>query len=409
MRKMSSRWMVGCCLGGVLLPFFVNAQEVAPQGIRLLDDRLVLSPYVNLEVIYDSNFNLARKQSARGELEDLIYRINPGVNLTYQGDQWGAAGSLWYSYNWYQKYHGSMNTTRWGERLRVYRESPKGWRFTASQGYMESDTYDALYVTEHGNGVWRNRSQFDANGALSYACSERLTLALNAMYSEVWYGWNNQLYGQLISWKQWGIGGDIMHKLTARSSVVLAGMYHEYYTGAKQSTFSTTSRGYTLQGGLMSRLTDRVRYRALVGASMYDYGGEQTLAPSYSLDASWVINKKWAMTAAGGGYFQPSEREFNQRKVIYTLALGTTYQPMKRVRLTLDGVYRHEDNQNVANRTSMYGNYQADQYTARFKANYQFLRYASVYGAAEYNLQTSNMEWDDWERYRLSLGLSLKY
>lgn len=414
LRRMSSKSLVWGCVGGAVLPFCVDAQEAASQGIKLLNNNLTLSPYVNLEVAADSNINLDRKggsgrKTYQGYQDDFVYRLNPGVDMTYLGNDWGAVGSAWYAYNWYQRHSDAKDSARWGERLRITRESPKGWALVLNEGYMESDTHDATYSTASGNGIWRNRTQLDASGMLSYAFSEQLSAALHLVYSDIWYGNYADEYYDLYGWNQWTFAGELAHRLTARSSVVLSAAYYEYYTDAKHMEFSDTSRGYTLQGGLMSRMTERIRYRALVGASAYDYGGDKAYAPSYTLDLSWVISHRLAATVAGGGYFQPSEREYTQRKMIYTLSAGATYKPMQRVLLTLDGIYYGEDNQNVAYRSSIYGDYSTDQFTVRLRASYQLQKYASMYCSAEYTCQESEIPKDDWDRYRLAVGLSFRY
>ena len=412
-QKMISWSTMLVCMGGALLPFCAGAQEYSP-GIKLKG--LTISPFVNLDWSHDSNIVFSHN-----ETDDNIYRLNPGVDFNYRGNEWGMAGNVWYAYSWYHKYDVKDNH-RWGERLSLYRESQKGWKLVIGQGYTESDQNDSILLTD-GDGVWRNRRQLDANVALTYIFNERLSATLFAMFSDMWYDNDLDRYQALYGWSQWSVGGEITHKLTERSSFVLSGSYQEFYTGEnlignnsyKQSNlpFNNTSHGYSLMGGLTSRLTERIRYRALVGGSMYDYAGDTSYAPSYTLDATWVMSAKWAATAAGAGYYQPSERSYYQQKTIYTLSGGVTYRPMKRMTLTLDGVFRGEDNQTVDSYAA-YGiaDYQRNQYTARFRINYRLQKYVSVYSSAEYTYQDCDYSADrkdEWERYRLVVGLSLRY
>ena len=401
------------CVGGALLPFYTEAQEYSP-GIKL--NGLTISPYVNLDLSYDSNIIFSRDETG-----DKIYRLNPGFDLRYQGNEWGMNASVWYAYSWYHEYDVKDNH-RWGERFNFYRESQKGWKLVFGQGYVESDQNDSRILTD-GDGVWRNRRQLDATAALSYEFNERLSATLHAMFSDMWYGNDQDQYQALYGWSQWSVGGEIAHKLTKRSSLVLSASYQEFYTGEnllgnnsyKQSNlpFDNTSHGYSLMGGLTSRLTERVRYRALVGGSTYDYAGDTSYSPSYMLDATWVMNDKWAATVAGAGYFQPSERSVYQQKTIYTFSAGMTYRPMRRMTLTLDGIYRGEDNQTVESYSARGGaDYMRNQYTARFRINYRLQKYVSVYGSAEYTHQDCDYlvnRKDEWERYRLAVGLSLRY
>jgi len=400
-------------VGGILLPFGVEAQ-VASQGLKL--GNLTLRPYLGLEYDYDSNIIFSHN-----EYGDSIIRINPGLDLKYQGNDWGVLANAWYSHAWYTKYD-VKDYDRWGERVSIYRESAKGWKLTAGQGYTESDQNDSLQL-DGGDGVWRNRLQFDANAALSYTFNERLAATISTHFTDMWYGNSSTDYLNLYGWMNWSVGLEVAHRLTERSSLVLSGAYQEYYSGEslfgsniKKSQddwrFSNKSEGYSLMGGIASRLTERVRYRALVGASLYDYAGEQSYAPSYSLDATWVVNNKFALTAAGAGYYQPSERSYYQRKTIYSLSAGATYRPLKRVQFTLDGIYRGEDNETVDRYSNYAVNYMRNQYTARLRGSYQLQKYVSVYASAEYTIQEidhSNYSKDDWNRYLLTVGLMLRY
>ena len=412
-QKMISWSVMWCCVGSVLLPFCAEAQEYSP-GIKLKG--LTISPFVNLDLGYDSNIIFGHNETG-----DKIYRVNPGVDLNYIGNEWGMSANVWYAHSWYHKYDVKDNN-RWGERLNFYRESQKGWKLVFGQGYQESDQNDSVVLTD-GDGVWRNRRQLDANVALSYEFNERLSATLHAMYSDMWYDNAPLQYQNLYGWSQWSVGGEILHKLTERSSLILSGSYQEYYTGEnllgknnyKQNNlpFNNTSRGYSLMGGLASRFTERIRYRALAGGSMYDYAGDTSYMPSYSLDATWAISEKWAATVAGAGYFQPSERNYYQQKTIYIISGGMTYRPIRQMTLTLDGVYRGEDNQTVDSYSAYGGkDYMRNQYTARFKVNYRLQKYASVYSSAEYTYQDCDYSVnrkDEWERYRLTVGLSLRY
>jgi len=407
-KTLLSKASAAVCLCGAMLPFSAGAQDYT-QGFRY-GDRLMISPYVNVEVIHDSNIIYAH--DARG---DWIYRINPGADFFYKADEWGLIGNVWYAHNWYDKYD-VKDEHRFGERLSLYRESPKGWKATLSESYTESDQNDAQWL-DGGNGIWRNRHYFDVYGTLSYALSERLSAGINVMFSDMWYANKGEKYQVLNGWKNWAVGGEVSYALSARSRAVVMGSYQEYYSGAKNMMFGRTSRAYSLQGGFMSGLTERIRYRATVGASMYDYAGEQTFGPSYMLDASWKISDKLAATVAGAGYFQPSETSYYQRKTVYTVSGGLTYRPMKRVTMTGDLIYRGEDNQTVDGYSAYLADYTRNQYTARLRAAYALHRYASVYVAGEYTYQDANYTYqasdrsyyDDWDRYRLIVGLSLRY
>ncbi|MCL2103832.1 MAG: hypothetical protein FWH21_02040 [Kiritimatiellaeota bacterium] len=397
-QKMLFKWGALSCL---LLPFSAEAQDYT-QGFRY-QDRLMISPYVNLEAIFDSNIIYAHDAAG-----DWIYRLNPGADFFFKGNEWGIVGNVWYAHSWHQKYD-EKDEHRFGQRLSAFRESSKGWIVSVGQGYTESDQNDSRTL-DGGDGIWRNRVYFDAFGTLSYAFNPKLSAGLTVSFADMWYANKGEKYQVLHGWKQWALGGEVSYALSTRSRFAVIGSYQEYYTGAKNMTFGNLSRNYSLQGGFMSGLTERIRYRALIGASLYDYGGEMSAAPSYTLDASWKISSKLALTAAGAGYFQPSETSFYQKKTIYTLSGGVTYRPIKKVTLTGDAIYRGEDNQTVDKYSSSVADYSRNQYTLRARVSYSLHRYASIYTSAEYTYQDSNrLHEQQWDRYRMSVGLSLRY
>ena len=104
-------------LAGVV-PIGALAQK--SDGLRL--GHFKISPYVSIDATYDSNIRLQIDNQ-----EDIIYRINPGLDVEYAGTDWGIVGNAWYAYDLYQKYD-ILNAHRYGEDLEIYVESVKGWK-----------------------------------------------------------------------------------------------------------------------------------------------------------------------------------------------------------------------------------------------------------------------------------------
>lgn len=380
---------LACCVGSW-------AQEFS-RGLRY--HNLTVSPYVNLEYMYDSNVNYQRGD----EQDDHILRIQPGVDLSYRGNDWGLSGGGWYARDSYWD-NDRLNANRYGQNLEIYRESAKGWKAMLGQRYVRSNQDDSM--TEGGRGLWRDRTEWSVTSALSYDFSERTSATLNAMYSDLSYENETDRYGPLFGWQQWSVGLQLARQLTARSNLLLSGSGQQYSSDGARG-ISDRSSGYTLQAGFGSRATERIRYRLLAGASMFDYAGEDQLYGwTYSADASWVINPKLAASLAGSSNFQPSEREVNQAMKYYALSAGLTYRPMRRLSTRFDVAYRCEDNE--------YDRPGADattdhRYSLRLRADYRLQRYLSLYGGVEYENQFSDDKVNEFDRFRVSLGLNLRY
>ena len=314
--KTSCRTTVLACLVIVLSASRSQAQE--SRGFKF--NNLTVSPYVNLEAAYDSNVNYGQGSGGgrQEEVGDTILTFSPGVDLTYNGNEWGLAGNAWYGYDRYTD-EDRLNADRYGESLKFWRESAKGWRMVLGESYVKSAQNDS--IMDGGNGLWRDREQFDLTGALSYQLSEKTGLTLSGMYSDLSYqNDEDQNAAPLYGWQEYTIGLEVARKLTEKSNLLLSGSYQEYISDGATGGVSDNSSGYTLQAGFGSRATERITYRALVGASMFDYGGgDQLMGTTYSLDGNWIINPKLALSVAGSSYFQPSERESNQAMQVSVL------------------------------------------------------------------------------------------
>ncbi len=397
------------------LTVFVSSFPLLAQDSRGFKfNNLTVSPYVNLEYTYDSNPYYSQqgsqgnqnKNSAQNDSGDSILTINPGVDLTYTGNEWGLSGNAWYGHDLYNN-STRLNADRYGERLEYYRESAKGWRLVLGENYLKSAQNDS--ILDGGRGLWRDREQFEWTGALSYDVSEKTRLTLNGLYSDLSYanGTTAQYAAPLYGWKEYTVGLEMARKLTEKSNLLVSGSYQEYISDGATGGLSDSSTGYTLQAGLGSRATERINYRALMGASMFDYaGGDQLVGWTYSLDANWIISKKLAASVAGSSYFQPSEQQANQAAIVYTLSAGLTYRPMRKLSTRLDVAYRREENQytigTVAASTE-------EIYSIRARADYQLMRYVTVYGGLEYEDQLSDVSAQEFDRYRASLGLNFRY
>lgn len=377
----------------------LNAVAQESHGFKY--NNLVVSPFVNTEYIYDSNVDYS-KNNVKG---DSILRLNPGVDLTYNGNDWGLTGSGWYSYDRYadQDY---LDAQSYGERLQFFRESPSGWRFVLGESYVKSSQNDSLL--ENNQGLWRDRDTLSINSALSYQLSERSSLTLSGMYSDLNYDRVPGKYYDLYGWQEWSVGLEYAYKITKKTNVLLDGSYQNYSSDGAVGSVNSSSTGYTLMAGLGSAATKRITYRALTGINWFEYGNDDQMSGwTYSLDSSWVINKKLALTVAGSSYFQPSEREQNQAMQVYALSTGLTYRPMQKLTTRFDVAYRREENQYAA--SSTLGEVTDDRLTSRLSADYELMKYVSVYTSFEYQKLISDDDNYDFNRYRISLGMRFRY
>ncbi len=390
------------CLAVSLLVQSSFAEE--PHGFRY--NNLSVSPYVNLEYTYDSNVNYSQAK----ETDDHIFSINPGVDLNYKGNDWGLNGNLWYRREFYHD-NDRLDKDSFGQSLDFYWESPSGWSFLLGQQWVLSDQSDSLTSDSGGQGLWRGRNQFDITAAVSYEFSEKTRATVSGMYSDLWYDNDGDEYGALYGWEEYSVGLQLARQLTAKSDLILSGSYQEYKSDGAQGGVSSDSTGYTLMGGFGSRATERIKYNLLAGMSMFDYAeGDQLYGFVYNANVSWVISRKLTASFAGSSQFQPSEREANQATQNYTVSAGLSHKTTRRLTTSLDLAFRREDNEykyDYGDGTSSSDH--DDRYSMRLLARYSLRKYVNLYAGVEYEDQRSDEKVNEFDRYRGTLGVNLRY
>ena len=392
------------------------AQENQPTGFKF--NNLTVSPFVNLDYAYDSNVDYDKES-----LGDSILEVNPGVDLAYKGNDWGLTANSWFSYNKYINYT-TLDALRYGDHVNFYKETAGGWRLVLGQSYLKSSQNDS--IIDGGRGLWRNRDELGFNGALSYQASQKTSVTLTGMYNDLNYindpantpvprrKYASDLYG----WSEWALGLELAHKITEKSNLLLNGGYQNYISDGANG-ISSASTGYSLMAGFGSSATQKISYHALTGFTMFDYaggdqlvagtggGGNQMVGWTYTLDSSWVINKKLVATVAGSSYFQPSETQQNQAEQVYALSSGLTYRPTPKLSTRFDLAFRREVSQ--FNTKTMVAS-TLDLYSARARADYQLTHRVSLYAGLEYQTQMSAEDpFAAFDRIYGTLGVNLKY
>ena len=383
------------CVG--LVGSLATTASAADRGFQF--NNLNISPYVNIQYRYDSNVDSAH----RGEFDDSILTVTPGVDLKYKGNNWGLDGHAFYGYDNYIKYD-ELDTHRWGERLKLWYDGER-WKLVLGESFIYSKESDS--IIDGGRGYWRERDQLQFTGAFSYDLSEASRMTVDAAYSQLDYHNDSKRYAPLYGWHEWSAGLEFARRLTQKTNWVLAGGVQGYESdNATRNGLKNESYAYDIQGGISSRATERITYRLLAGVSWFDYATDDiNTGWIYTANVNWLLSKKWAASFTGSSYYQPSESKANQANKIYSLSGGLTYRPYKRVTTTFNLAWRREEEE--------YKTYQYDQHidtlAARVRASYQFARYASVFVGAEYSERFSDNSNCEYDRYILSTGLKLFY
>ena len=383
-----------------------------PQGFRFFDQHLTVKPYVALSYTYDSNVDTTRHADG-----DSIFCIQPGADFDWKGDRWALVGSIWYRRNAYCKYSNEMGENSYGESL-AYKwttseQNEKGWSLVLAEKYRYIDQSDSLGSGD-GRGIWRDREAFDVSGLLQRRFTERLHAELMGQYNWLDYKNDTGKYAPLYGWQSWAAGVEAGYAASKWTDILLAGGYSHYtqHGGHGYRSYNNESKVWTVQAGLGSHATERITYRALMGASWLDYGGHSSADRgwTYSLDANWKVTRQWQISALGKSYYQPSERTRGQALKVYSLSLGTSYLTLAdKMVLTANVAWRYEDTCYNDRYLAHGNNYDEDILSIRLGATYTINRWVSVFANLTWEEEWCDKRDYDYDRFRGTLGLRFHY
>ena len=381
-----------------------------PRGFKFLDNKLTLLPYVNLAYTFDSNIDQVHKA-----VHDSIFLVTPGAALKYDNQNGFKVNStVFYTHKWYCK-HSGLNQNSYGEGLHIEKNTSqlgeKGWSFVFRERYTKYGQNDDMTKSD-GRGIWRDREQIGVNGAIQRRF-DRFHATVNGAYDWLDYDNDRKKYGKLYGWTRYTAGLEFGYGLTQLTDLLLAGSYQKYTHSKGYNShygISDSSQGWTLMGGVGSRLDRQIRYRALVGASWFEYGREDDTAGwTYQLSGDWQVNDRLDIAVLGSSYYQPSESVACTANKVYTLSAGARYRFTDNIFGSVDVAYRKDDRV-ATNRAYRRYTRNEDYCCGRIRGDWYFNRYASLYAAFEYEwIDYSGSTYLSYDRCRGTVGLQLHW
>ena len=412
---MNSKFIIALSAAAVVASAFAGGTEGnnRPRGFRLGSSNLTLLPYVNLAYTYDTNIDQIHKAT-----RDNIVLITPGAALKYDNQNGFKIDSrIFYTHRWYLKYSG-LNQDSYGEGIELEKNTSnkgeKGWSFGLREQYHKIGQDDDMTKSD-GRGMWRDRETIDVNGTIQRRFTDRFHATLTAAYNRMDYDNDKKKYGKLYGWTRYTVGGQLGYGITENTDLLLAAGYSKYRHGKSSDTvrsFSNNSQGYSIMAGLGSRLDRQWTYRALVGASWFEYGNEyDTRGWTYQVSSKWQATDRMSVVLLGSSYYQPSETTAATATKVYTVSAGMNYLFTDHLKGSFDIAYRNDDRV-YTNHIQKRGNRDEDYLCGRIRADWYFNRYASLYAAVEYEwidyASPDNKNWS-YDRFRGTLGLQLHY
>jgi hypothetical protein len=386
-----------------------------PKGIEI-GEHLTLRPYVSLSYTYDSNVDSTKHSKAGSQ-----WVVNPGLGAEYLSENWKVSGAVWYQYHAYNRYSHQLNSSSYGEFLKLdWADSlpnERGWRVMFNERFQQISQDDDM-SNDKGRGVGRDRKQFEANGVVERRLNEYWHADAEASYYLLDYDNDVKKYAPLYGWKRATAGGEIGFAPSPWTDFILAANYQWYWqdNGGRSGTTNirSDSRGWTIMGGIATRATERIEYRVLGGWSRFKYadGADTINGWTYQVSGKWQISDTLNAMVLGSSYYQPSEYQYGTAIKVHTISggLGKSFVRGK-VTSSLDLAFRREAREYSV---SSANDYDRDIWTARVGLNYVLNRFVTLFGRVEYQFSDTHGEkvgghYYDYDRWRATVGMRLTY
>lgn len=398
-------------------------------GIKILNERMTLLPYVALSYTYDTNVDCTKAAKSGSQ-----WVVNPGMELKYEDDNWLVNAVAWYKYHAYNNYSSQLNSSSFGERLKWQwtnaSNGGRGWTILFSEQFEQIAQDDNL-SSLGGRGMNRDRKQFQAEGVINRRINQWWHGALRSDYYLLDYDNNVSEYAWLYGWSRLQLGLEGGCTLSKWTDLIISANYQWYWHdddvdnhlgqediyGSRRGRYVRgDSKGWSVMGGVATHMTEKLSYRLLAGWSHFEYaGGASDLNGwTYQGSADWQIDaaNTFHVMAIASSYYQPSEREFGSALLVHNASFGIAKSFVKnKLKAAADVAFRRE--------THEYTEYEADNYdeniwTARFTLSYRINRLLTVYGRVEYQTEESDGYYVrggiyDYDRWRATIGLRMTW
>lgn len=384
-----------------------------PTGFRFFNNHLTVKPYVSLSYTWDSNVDTGRHGS-----DDSIFMVSPGVDFEWRGERWSLTGSLWYQYNAYCEYGDELGSNSYGESLKyswtTSRQGEKGWSLALSERYAFISQNDSLNSGD-GRGIWRDRERADIAGVIERRFTERWHADLSGQYDWIDYKNDTGKYAPLYGWQQFSAGLEAGFAASKWTDLLIAGGYSGYRQKGGQGyrNYSNDSQSWTIMAGLGTRATEKIQYRALLGASWLEYGGHSGSDSgwTYEISGNWRVTRQVQISLLGSSYYQPNERTLGSAVKVYALSAGVSYLTLgDKLNLSANIAYRHEQNVYSDRYLASGSAYDEDLISLRLGATYTINRWVSVFANADWEEDWCDDHRDyDYDRFRATIGVRFHY
>lgn len=410
-------------MGVVLLSSLTVSAETMdrPKGFRI-GQRMTLRPYVGLRYTFDSNIASSSKSQTGS-----AWVVDPGLNFDYLGDNWSLNAGAFYRYSGYTEKATEDDNHSFGQNL-IFKwansePNARGWSLMISEAYQRRSSADDM-LNDDGRGYTRDYDQFQMAGVLERRFNDKWHANLNAAYYFLEYDSDGERYQRMYGWDRVTVGSEFGYAHTKWTDFILAANYQWLTQDNDQSygnyglkhdkDLSKDSNSFSVYGGIASRATERISYRALVGWTKFKFSSDaaESDGVTYTVSGNWKISDTWNTMFLANSYYQPSEYEYGSAIRVDAISWGLAHSMVRgKLTATADIAYRRETREYHSTYQS---NYDMDTLTGRLGVNYHLNRFFTLFSYLEYQLRTvggkSEGAYDyDYDRWRWTTGVRLTY
>ncbi len=360
---------------------------------------VVLHPFADVSVTHDSNVF----QAPRDREADVYAQGAAGLRFLYSSLRFSLIGSGHAGARRYMD-ESDLDFDFAGQSLGA---AVNGERtaLTLSQSYRRVEDID-LYGSEFAVGgisqdsildvaSRRERDILQASLALDRRLTDKLDLTLGGRYETVEY--NDGALQDLRS--AFGLVEGAF-RMTPKTALFLAGTYGQM-DGKNEDG---TAIGYAGRLGLKTIGTDKLVFRAGVGAQVFDPqdGGEDRTALSFDGSATWAATEKVFVQAGARNGLSKSILAANEGVEYSVYRLGLLARASDMVTLSLSGAYRLDEYLDSDREDAGIG--------VRARVDFASASDAlRAYWETSYENVDSNEDERDYRKLRITLGMNLKY
>jgi len=351
---------------------------------------LIVSPYFNVLYIYDSNYDRS-KNGTKAESANL----KPGFDFNYENEgPHKFSGKFWYLFEEYldQK---KIDSNQWREELRYLYRSPREVTFRIDQS-MGTTTKNSSSPAGSVGYIDEDRTEYAIQTALRVPISQKNAIEAMAGIENTDYKDENS-----SDRRAYPFDLDLAHRISEKTDLLIGAGYT--LEESKGPNGSVDSKAYRVKTGLASVMTEKLSYRASIGAEGYEYGNAGSLkwGPYYNLDLTWLASRKWTWTLAGTGKHQSAADEGNYG-LSYNGSLRASYQMNRRMSLATSLNWQYNEYNKAPKRED-------EDVGVRVDYTYRLNKYASLRLGTEASQKMSTDTVNEYDCFRVDMGVNFCY